>query len=172
MEAIAVLPVLDLNTLNPEEGTIKLDKDIINLKSSDIAMQIVAAITDGLINPLDFIVKKKLVIDALEMAMKNPQVRAAAAEEMEKYGKEGVSKLGAKLSITSRATYQYEADAKWKSIKEEMKPLEERLKAQEEKIKAACKNNASLIDGDTGEMIASIVPHPKTESIAVSFSKK
>lgn len=171
MEATAVLPILDLNTLNPDEGIIKLDKDTINLRSSDIAMQIVTAIADGLINPLDFIVKKKLVIDALEMAMKNPQVKAAAAEEMEKYGKEGVNKLGAKLSVTSRATYQYEADPTWKNIKEEMKPLEERLKAQEEKIKTACKNNCSLVD-ENGEIIASIVPHPKTESIAVSFSKK
>lgn len=171
MEAIAVLPVLDLNTLNPDEGTIKLDKDTINLRSSDIAMQIVCAITDGLINPLDFAVKKKLVVDALEMAMKNPHVKTMLLEEMEKYGKEAVTRLGAKLSISSRATYQYDADPTWKSIKDEMKPLEEKLKAQEEKIKTACKNNCSLVD-EHGELIASIVPHPKTESIAVSFSKK
>ena len=171
LPGLGPLPILDLNTLNPEEGTIKLDKDTLNLKSTDIALQIITAITDGLINPLEFAVKKKLVVDALEMVMKDPSVRRLAIEEVEANGKAGCTKLGAKISVTSRSTYQYDKDSKWAEIKAEMKPLEEKLKAQEEKIKVACKNNASLVS-DEGEIIASIVPAPATESISVSFSKR
>jgi hypothetical protein len=165
------LPVLDMNTLSPDEGIIKLDKDTLNLRSTDIAMQIIASITDGFINPLEFAVKKKLVVDALEMVMKDPAVKRLALEEVQAHGKEGCTKLGAKITTSSRSTYQYDKDPKWSEIKAELKPLEEKLKAQEEKIKAACKNNASLVS-EEGEIIASIVPAPATESISVSFSKK
>lgn len=165
------LPILDLNTLAPADGVIKLDKDTLNVRSSDIALAIIAAVNDGLIDPLELLVKKKLVVDALEMAAKDPTVKAAAVEAVQAYGKDGATKLGAKLTITGRAAYQYNQDPTWAAIKEEMKPLEERLKAQEEKIKAACKNNCSLV-GEGGELIASVVPAPVTESVSVSFSKK
>lgn len=164
-------PVLDMNTLNPGEGVIKMDKDTFNLTSTDIATRIITSINEGFINPLEFAVKRKLIVDALKMVMEDPSVKQLALKEVEDHGKEGCTKLGAKISITSRATYQYSHDAKWAEIKAQLKPLEEQLKAQEEKIKAACKNNASLVSED-GELIASIVPAPATESIAVSFSKK
>lgn len=171
LPGLGPLPILDLNTLSPDDGIIKLDKDILNLRSTDIAMQIINAINEGFINPLEFAVKKKLVVDALDMVMKDASVKRLALEEVQTHGKEGCTKLGAKITVTGRATYQYDKDPKWAEIKAEMKPLEEKLKAQEEKIKAACKNNASLVSAD-GEIIASIVPAPTTESIAVSFAKK
>lgn len=164
-------PVLDMNTLNPGEGVIKMDKDTFNLTSTEIATRIITSINEGFINPLEFAVKRKLIVDALEMVMKDPSVKQLALKEVEDFGKEGCTKLGAKISITSRATYQYSHDPKWAELKAQMKPLEEQLKAQEEKIKAACKNNASLVSDD-GEIIASIVPAPATESIVVSFSKR
>lgn len=171
LPGLGPLPILDLNTLNPDEGTIKLDKDTLNLKSSDIALQIITAINDGFINPLEFAVKKKLVVDALEMVMKDPSVKRLAIEEVQANGKAGCTKLGAKITVTGRTTYQYDKDPRWAEIKAEMKPLEEKLKEQEERIKAACKNNASLVS-EEGEIIASIVPAPATESIAISFAKK
>lgn len=171
LPGLGPLPILDLNTLNPDEGTVKLDKDTLNIKSSDIALQIINAINEGFINPLEFAVKKKLVIDALEMVMKDPSVKRLAIEEVQANGKDGCTKLGAKITVTGRATYQYDKDPKWAEIKAEMKPLEQKLKDQEEKIKAACKNNASLVSDD-GEIIASIVPAPSTESISISFAKK
>jgi hypothetical protein len=166
------LPVLDLNALKPDDGIIKLDKDTLNVRSSDIALNIITSINDGLINPLEFAVKKKLVVDALDMVMKDPGVKKLAITEVESYGKESCSKLGAKITISSRPAYKYDQDPTWKAIKNEMQPFEEKLKAQEEKIKAACKNGASLTDTITGEIIASVVPAPATESISVSFSKK
>jgi hypothetical protein len=105
------------------------------------------------------------------MVMKDPSVKRLAIEEVQANGKAGCTKLGAKVSVTGRTTYQYDKDAKWVEIKAEMKPLEEKLKEQEEKIKVACKNNASLVNDD-GEIVASIVPSPTTESIAISFAKK
>jgi hypothetical protein len=125
----------------------------------------------GYVNPLEFAVKRKLVTDALEMVMKHPKVKSLMIDEIEKFGKQEASALGAKVYITSRASYEYDKDSTWMHIKTNMKPFEDALKTQEEKIKSCCKRGGSLFD-DSGIMIASAVPSPKTDSVAVSFSKK
>ena len=172
METTAKMPVLDLNTIQPSAEVMKLEKDTFNLRSADIAKSFIELILDGVIDPLEFAVKKKLVTDALDLVMNDPQVKKLAVEEVEKYGKEGASRLGAKVTVISRASYEYAKDPRWLELTRQAEPYVARVKEQEEKIKAACKNNASLIDNESGEMIASIVPHPKTDSIAVSFNPK
>lgn len=166
-----VLPVLDLNTLESNEECIKLEKDVINLSSVGIADQIIETLLSGSVNPLEFAVKRKLVVDAFEMVMKHPDIKSLMIDEIEKFGKQGASALGAKVYITTRASYEYDKDPTWVHIKQSMKPFEEALKAQEDRIKTCSKNGASLYD-DNGIMIASVVPAPKSESVAVSFSKK
>ena len=166
-----LLPVLDLNTLDSHEDCIKSEKDIVNLSSVGIADHIIETLLSGSVNPLEFAVKRKLVVDAFEMVMKHPDIKSLMVDEIEKLGKQGASALGAKVYITSRPTYQYEKDSTWLHIKTNMKPFEEALTAQQEKIKACVKNGASLFD-DGGIMVASIVPAPETRSVAVSFTKK
>jgi hypothetical protein len=169
------LPVINLSTIQASEGIMKTgtaDKpEIINMTSVDLGMQIVEILLSGNMNPLDFAVKKKLVIDAIEFAASHPEVKNLIVDEIKKHGKEAYH-MGAKLSITSRPRYEYDKDRVWSLIKERMKPWEDELKKQEEKIKACCKNNASLIDEKTGEIMASVVPSPSSESVAVSFSKR
>lgn len=166
-----VLPVLDLNTLESNEECIKLEKDIVNLSSVQIADQIIATLLSGSVNPLEFAVKRKLVIDAFELVMKHHDIKSLLINEIEKYGKQGASALGAKVYITTRASYEYDKDPTWMHIKTNIKPFEDALKSQEERIKAACKNGGSIMD-ENGIIIACAVPSPKSESIAVSFSKK
>ncbi len=172
METVTKFPVLDMNTIQPDAGIVKFDKDTINIRSVDIAEGIANAIKDGVIDPLEFAVKRKLIIDAFDLVMKDRDVKNICIGEVEKFGKQGAKKLGATITITGRATYDYSKDPTWVKLNNQAQPFIEAMKAQEEKIKTACKNNASLVDGETGELIASIVPHPKSESIAVSFSKK
>ncbi len=170
------LPVIDTNTIIPTMELVTLslgDKpEKFDFTSFDIANSIINAIKEGTVEPLDFAVKKKLIADAMDIAMKDPEIKAIMIAEVEKYGKAGATALGAKISLTNRPVYQYDQDPNWRAIKESMKDQEEDLKAQEERIKAACKNGGSIVDSDSGEMVASIVPVKVTESIAVSFSKK
>lgn len=168
-------PVFDMNTMSSKEDIIYIGdgekKEIINITSADYASRIIEAIKEGHIDPLEFMVKKKLITDALEMAAKNEEVKQLTMTEIEKEGK-GCSKLGAKISITSRPRYDYKQDAKWQEIENEIFPLRERQKDQEKKIQAATKNNCSLVDHESGEIIASVVPAPASDSITVSFSKR
>lgn len=167
----SLLPVLDLNTLQSHYEIIKLDKDTVNLTSVQLSDAIIQTLLSGSVNPLEFAVKRKLVVDAFEMVMKHPDIKSLMIEEIEKFGKQGASALGAKVSIFNRAQYQYDQDPTWRSLKEGMKPFEEAIKAQEEKIKICCKTGNSLMDDD-GIVVATCVPAPKTDSIAVSFSKR
>ena len=166
-----LLPVLNLNTLDSKEESIKLEKETVNLTSVDIADNIIGALLSGTVNPLEFAVKRKLIVDAFEMVMKHKDVKDLMITEVQKFGKQGASALGAKVYITSRAQYEYDKDSTWLHIKNNMEPFEKALTEQQEKIKACCKNGASLFDDD-GIMIASCVPAPKSDSIAVSFSRK
>jgi hypothetical protein len=170
------LPVIDVNTLSANAEIVRMKdgekSETFNLTSVQIADVLVQAVLNGAVSPLDFAVKRKLLNDAFDLAWKNDQVKALLIEEVEKYGKEGCTVGGAKLSVTSKVTYKYDADPAYQALAESIKPTLLLMKEQEERIKAACKNNASLVDNDSGELIAAIVPHPTTKSVAVSFASR
>jgi hypothetical protein len=155
------VPPIDLGLMQPSLQT-----------SEQIANGIIEAVKEGQINPIELAVKKKCIVDAFELAFKDDEIKKMVVSEVERYGKEGATMYGATIKVTSTGKYEYSKDQKWASIKAGMKEMEEALKAQEERIKAACKNNASLIDNETGEVIASVVPCPKTDTVAVSFKPK
>lgn len=175
MAAAEILPVINLNTLTSSAHLtpviISEKKEMVNVTTVDIANQIITAIKEGMINPLEFAVKKKLVVDAFEMAMKDKDVKYLIENEIEKYGKEGATILGAKLGITNRPSYKYDQDPTWASLKAGMADQEAALKEQEKKIQAACKVGASIVDDD-GVILASVVPAPVTTSVSVSFKRK
>jgi len=139
--------------------------------SEQLANYMIENLLEGNVKPLEFAVKRKCIEQAFDLVMNNPGVKNMVIEEINKYGKEGATALGAKLSLTNRPTYEYKADEKWSEIKERMAPLEAELKKQEELIKQACKSNVSLIS-EEGELLARPVPAPSTTSIVVSFKNK
>lgn len=152
---------IDINSIKPSLAT-----------SEQIANGIIQAIKEGRISPMEFAVKKKCIADGLELAFKDPEVKKMAVEEVERHGKSGATLYGASIKVTSKTEYDYSKDEKWKQLHESIAPVVKQMKEQEERIKSACKNNASLVNTETGEVIASIVPSPTTSTIAVSFKKK
>lgn len=167
-----MLPVINLNALNSGEELLKFDDENVNIASVQLADAIIEPLLSGNENVLEFAVKRRLIVDALNIVMKHEEVKSAMFDEIAKYGKQGCSAMGAKISIFSKPNYQYDKDAGWVKIKEELKPIEEKLKAQQLRIQACIKNGYSLTDETTGELIATAVPAPRTESVAVSFSKR
>lgn len=155
-----LVPPIDLGLMEPSPAT-----------SEQIANGIIEAVKEGRINPIELAVKKKCISDALELAFKNDEVKRMVVGEVEKYGKEGAAMYGATIKVTSTGKYQYDADPKWRQLNESIAPALKAIKEQEDKIKTAVKNNCSLVD-ENGEIIASIVPCPKTDTVAVSFKKK
>ena len=139
-------------------------------KSQDIANQIITALKSGNINPIEFAVKRKLVVDALDEAFKDPDVKQILVNEIQGYGKEKPRKYGAEVTVRSTGKYDYSKDPVWAALKFNMAPLEAELKAQEELIKTATKTGGSIINED-GVVLAQPVPCPSTDSIVVTFKK-
>ena len=106
----------------------------------------------------------------MELVLKNEGIKNLTVSEVEKYGKEGATFMGAKITLKELPKYEYSKDENWVSINKMIEPLEALRKSQEEKIKTACKMNCSLVSED-GEILATVVPAPSTTSIAVSFPK-
>lgn len=171
------LPVIDLNTLLPEQATVSMKlgekPENIDLTSIGIADQIIDAILSGRIPPLEFAVKRRILTDALEVAMKDKRVKDAMMAEINKYGKgEQATALGATITLTPRTTYMYSLDTNWARINREMvEPAKLELKRQEELVKSASKSGHDLVNPDTGELRAMIVPTTTTESVTVSLKK-
>lgn len=174
------LPVIDLNSLKPEQQTTQMQFDssieTVDLTSMLIADKLVNAILAGTLDPLVFMVKKKLLEDALIIAAKNPDVKQMAANEVSKYGKEGAKLLGATITAGSRKKYNYAEDPVWASLEEQARPITDLMKAQEKLVQAAVKQGKSFeeVDKETGEvkMLAKCVAAPATDYVAVTFKKK
>jgi len=130
------------------------------------------AILAGEISPLEFATKRKIIEETFDLVAGDPEIKAMIIAEIEKYKAEGGATYeGAKLSVVSRAKYDYSKDSTWAAIKAEMEPIEARLKKQEELIKVATKNGSLMTDEESGEVIASPVPAPATDSVTVKLPK-
>lgn len=140
-------------------------------KSHDLANAMITALKSGNINPIDFAVKRKFVMDALDEVYKDPEVKQILVNEISGYGKEKPVKHGAEVTVRSIGKYDYSKDPVWASIKFNMAAQEAELKAQEELIKVATKTGSIISDPNTGEVMAVPVPCPQTDSIVVSLKK-
>lgn len=123
------LPVIDLNTFLPEQETISIKlgekSENIDLASMRLADRIIDRLLAGSIDPLEFAVKRRLLVDALEVAMKDKRVKDLMVAEINKYGKgETATRLGATITLTPRTTYKYSEDPTWFAINQhELEPL-------------------------------------------------
>ncbi|GAC1414467.1 MAG: hypothetical protein NVSMB66_7550 [Candidatus Doudnabacteria bacterium] len=157
METLHQLPVINISELTKES-------------SENLAELMISNILEGDMNPLEFSVKKKLITDALDMVLKNEGVKSMAITEVQKFGKEGATSLGANITLKELPKYDYSKDATWCEIKKQMEPLESWLKEHEDNIKMATKKGVQLMDSE-GTVLAAPVPVTSTTSIAVSFPK-
>ena len=132
--------------------------------STDLANQIITALTSGFIDPLDFVVKKKLIEKALDTAMEHPEVKSVISDMLSRHPLGKAYVLGAEVSERSRTTIDYKQDHRWVKIEAERKSLEEY-------IKAATKTNGDIIDQESGEVIASPVATKTTTFFTVKLPK-
>lgn len=158
MEAQENLPIIEIGKMD----TVSRDT---------LTNQLITALKSGNIDPIEFAVRRKLINDALDEAMKDPDVRDIISAQLALYGKEKPTRLGAEVTVRNTPKYDYSQDDAWRAIKSDCEPFESALKAQEERIKVATKTGGVITDPDTGEILAQPVPVSYTESIVVTFKK-
>lgn len=145
-------------------------EEIIPSKSNiqAVANALTANVEAGSISAAEFAVKVKFLQEVLKKALID--TNDALCREV------GEAKdftcLGAKIEPAETGTkYDYSADPVWAQINEELKPIQDKLKAQEERIKIATKIGHSLIDAESGEILAQPVTKTSTSSVKITLSK-
>ncbi len=133
------------------------------VKADELANVIASAIKSGYVNPLEVLVRRKLIEKAFEAAFDEPDVKNIVANELALHPKEKATVLGAEISMGSRTTMEYKEDPRYAQIQAD-------LKRQEELVKAATKTGANIVDDD-GELLASPVPTKTSSYFTVKLPK-
>jgi hypothetical protein len=171
------LPVIDLNTIQPEEkGTLMNlggeSLELVDNTAFQLAQRLITNIMNGEVDPLVFMVKKKLLEQALTVAAKDPNVKVMVENEVAKYGKEGAKIMGATITAGYRKKYMYAEDPIWKNLSDSIAPTQAKIKDQEKKIQDAVRAGGPVINKETGEVLVECVSAPTTNFVAVSFKAK
>ena len=147
--------LLQVETLEPTKSNIKRAADILS-----------AAVKDGHINPVEAAIKLKFMQDVFDAAYKE------IMPELMNNVKNKTTYLGATLEPAETGTkYDYKSDPKWQELTAAAQPYIDAVKIQEERIKMATKINTSLVDEDTGEVLARPVGMKSTSIVKVTLGK-
>lgn len=130
---------------------------------SDWSAQMVALIDSGDLNPLEAHAKAKAIMAALKDVI--DQTEQQARDEADKYGSKSFQAFGAKVTLKDgNVTPNYEEDAVWMQIKQQLKDREELLKL------AFKSKDAEITDTTTGEVVAKVSAKYAKSSISIQFT--
>jgi hypothetical protein len=146
--------MLDLITLTSGQ----LTKEALQRWSADM----VALIDNGDLNPLEAHAKAKAIMAALKDVI--DQTEQQARDEADKYGGKTFQAFGAKVTLKDgNVTPNYDEDAVWNSIKQQLKEREELLKL------AFKSKDAEITDTTTGEVVPRVSAKYAKSSISIQF---
>ena len=145
--------------------------DITNLTPSKTNIEIVSkemteSIINGEVDAIEFSVRCQFAIDTLTECLKIAKPYALKSIDKE------TTMLGAKLEVAeSGVKYDYSANQTWKEIETKLDPLLKEKKAIEDKVKMATKIGNSIIDENSGEIVASPVAKTSTTILKITLAK-
>jgi hypothetical protein len=146
--------MLDLITLTSNQ----LSKQSLN----DWAAAMTGLIKEGELNPLEAHAKAKAIMSALKAVI--DATESLAKDEAAKYSAKTFEAFGASVTLKDGAvTPDYEQDAEWVRLKEQ-------VKAREELLKLAFKSkDVEITDTTTGEVVPKVQPKYAKSSISIQF---
>jgi len=146
--------MLDLITLTSGQ----LKKASLDQWANDMVM----LIQDGELNPLEAHAKAKAIMSALKAVI--DATESLARDEAAKYSAKTFEAFGAQVTLKDGAvTPDYEQDAEWVRLKEQ-------VKAREELLKLAFKaKDVEITDTTTGEVVPKVQPKYAKSSISIQF---
>jgi hypothetical protein len=133
------------------------------VKATELSDKIVSLILSGGVDPLEVLVRRKLIEKAFEQAFDTPDVKDAVSSAIALHPKGKAHIMGAEVTEGSRVTIQYDQDATYAMLKTH-------LKEQEERVKAATKTGSNIVSED-GELLASPVETKSTNYFTVKLPK-
>lgn len=150
-----LITIQELGTLTPTKTNIEV-----------VSQQLASIFKNGNADPIEFAIRCKFAIEALEASLE-----LVKEDVLKKIDKETIM-FGAKVESAETGTkYDYSGNETWQNIDKQLKPLLGLKKEIEDKIKMATKINQSIIDENSGEIIASPVKKESTTSIKITLGK-
>ena len=150
-----LITIQELGTLTPTKSNIEV-----------VSKQLAETVAQGIADPLEFSIRCKFAIECLQGALETVKETALLKVDKE------TTLLGAKLEVAESGTkYDYSANENWKQNEVDMKPFIERKKSLEEQIKMSTKIGKSILDDETGEVIASPVTKSSTTILKITLGK-
>ena len=144
-----------ISSLTPTKTNI----DLVGAEMAELVLQ-------GMTDPIEFSIRCKFAIECLTNAME--RVKDTAIKEVGT----GTELIGAKVEVAeSGVKYDYSVNEDWKANAKRLEPLLAQKKVIEENIKMATKIGKSIIDEDTGEIIASPVKKTSTTTLKITLGK-
>jgi len=122
--------------------------DQIELFSNYIKLSILNSETDF----RKFLYQKKLIEKTFDAISESPEIKEFIENEIEKYGKEGVSFNDLKFELKGRKTWNYDntGDSELKELERQKAELDAKIKNRQKLLQTASKPFADI---DTGEII-------------------
>lgn len=132
-----------------------------------VSKELTQSILDGNLDPIEFSVRANFAIECLKASLEIAKEHALKANISP-----CTTMLGAKVEVAeSGVKYDYSTNENWQSIENQIKPLLVLKKEIEDKIKMATKICNSIIDEDSGEVIASPVAKTSTTILKITLAK-
>lgn len=150
-----LLTFQEIGTLTPTKSNIEV-----------VSQQLAGTVKNGHADPLEFSIRCKFAIEVLSAALDS--VKDDALRNVDKE----TTLLGAKIEVAeSGVKYDYTQNETWRNIDMQLKPLLALKKEIEDKVKMATKIGNSIIDENTGEVIASPVKKESTTVLKITLGK-
>lgn len=140
------------------------DAPLTKQTQAQFAGQVVTAILDGEVNPLDVDIYLKAFEESIALIRKDERVKRAVQDEAEKYPEKTFEYHGIEVTRSTRTTYDYATskDSVWVELKDRELEVKGELKKREALLKAIPRNGM-IVSALTGEVI--MAPEPKSQNI-------
>jgi hypothetical protein len=150
-----LITIKELGSLTPSKTNIDV-----------VSKQIADTVINGFADPVELSVRCKFAIEVLTSALKQVQ------EQTIKEVGSKMNILGSDIEVIEAGVkYDYSANENWQILEMQIKPLREKQKELEKQIAVATKISKSIIDEDTGEVIASPVTRTSTTTLKITLGK-
>jgi len=126
-------------------------------QQTEFSRQLIQLALNGEINPLELDVYLKSIEDTLKLIRKNANMKTMAIDIALQYPEKTFSAYGAKITKSSRATYDYSGDQTWNELDAFEKDAKKKKVDRESILKNVTDKNI-IADAVTGEVL---IPPPK-----------
>lgn len=130
------------------------------IEQSEFAAQVINAIVDGNVNPLEINIYLKSIEDTIKMIRKEERIKDLILDEASKYEGNEFSVFGANVKVCTRRNYDYKGDSGWVDL--------DRKKKEREKLLKAIPDGEEIVDPKTGEVIGSKLKNV-TQYLTITF---